>query len=57
VDEVNSLTSIESTDAKKAANIQAKADIETLCSIFGIGLPDWDVDYEERENEIKVNFN
>ena len=35
---------------------QLKADIETLCSIFGISKPSWRVNYETTYNEIYVDF-
>ena len=57
VDEVNRLTSIKSTDELKAANLQAKADIEALCTMFSIKVPDWDVNYEKELNKIFVDFN
>lgn len=57
VDEVNRLTSIKSTDELKAANLQAKADIEALCAMFSIKVPDWDVNYEKELNKIFVDFN
>ncbi len=60
---VNSLTSIESTDAKKAANLQAKTNVQTLCGICGVAVPGgnwdkyWRVNYESEDNEIKIDFN
>ena len=57
VSECNSLLSIDSTDVLYAANIQLKADIEQLCGIFGIGVPNWRVNYESNSNEIYVDFN
>jgi len=56
VDEVNHLTSIKSTDQLKQANLQAKADIQTLCAMFSIKVPNWDVDFEKGSNEIYVDF-
>ena len=56
VDEVNRLTSIKSTDELKAANDQARIDIQTLCAMFSIKVPNWDVDYEKAVNEIYVDF-
>ncbi len=60
---VNRLDSIDSTDALKAANIQVKTDIQSLCGICSIAAPKggwlkyWRVNYETEDNEIKVNFN
>ncbi len=56
VDEVNRLTSIKSTDELKAANDQSRLDIQTLCAMFSIKVPNWDVDYEKAVNEIYVDF-
>ncbi len=56
VDEVNRLTSIKSTDQLKAANDQARIDIQTLCAMFSIKVPNWDVDYEKAVNEVYVDF-
>ncbi len=63
VDLVNSLDSIDSTDALKAANIQAKTDIQTLCGICAVPTPKsgwakyWRVNYETEDNEMKIDFN
>ena len=48
-----------STDAKKAANDQVVADVNSLCNTFGISLSSsyWRVNYEKNSNEIWVDFN
>ncbi len=51
------LLSIGGTSALRNANLQLKSDIETLCSIFSIKLPNWRVNYESGSNEIYVDFN
>jgi len=48
--ELNNLTA----DTEKIE--QLKADIEALCSIFGISKPSWRVNYETTYNEIRVDF-
>ncbi|MGI5919300.1 MAG: LCP family protein [Christensenellales bacterium] len=48
--ELNNLTA----DTQKIQ--QLKADIETLCPIFGIPRPSWRVNYETTYNEIHVDF-
>ena len=57
VSERNALLSIGGTDSLKAANNRLKSHIEQLCSIFGIGAPNWRVNYESNSNEIYVDFN
>ena len=55
--EYSALMSWGSTAELAAANVQLKADIESLCSIFGIGVPSWRVNYERGSNEIYIDFN
>ena len=38
------------------ANTQLKSDIETLCAMFDIEVPNWRVNYETEDNEIYVDF-
>ena len=63
VDLVNSLDSIDSTDTLKAANIQAKTDVQTLCGVCAVPTPKsgwakyWRVNYETEDNEMKIDFN
>ena len=51
------LSSYDDADDLEAANEQLKTDIATLCDMFSIKVPDWDVNYEKEDNEIYVNFN
>ncbi len=57
VDEYNKLGTLKSTNELEAVNEQARLDIQTLCAMFGIKVPDWDVNYERESNEIFVDFN
>jgi len=57
VDEYNKLGSLKSTDQLEAVNTQARLDIQALCAMFSIKVPDWRVEYERTKNEIPVNFN
>jgi len=59
---VDSLTTIESTDEKKAANDQAIANVQSLCGICSISPGKtwekyWRINYETEDNEVKVDFN
>lgn len=59
VSKCGSLGSGSSTAAKKAANNQLIADVESLCSTFNITISTiyWRVNYETNINEIYVDFN
>ena len=36
---------------------QLKTDVATLCSMFGVSVPSWRVNYERSSNEIYIDFN
>ncbi len=63
VNEVDQLDNIDATDALKAANIQAKADIQTLCGVCAVPTPKagwikyWRVNYETEDNQMVIDFN
>ncbi len=54
--ECDSLKSHNGWKAQQAANDQLKADIESLCAMFSLRVPDWKTYYWTKSNEIPVDF-
>ena len=43
-------------EAMELANTALKTQVEKLCRMFGIAIPDWRIYYEKEDNEIYVDF-